>query len=156
MKHFLFGILLSFSSPAFADGIIIGFKGKNNAWDQAAFELYAEQRGMTPVALSARAQHRALSIIKDNPVYELYGFSLGAETVIRLLREVVKLNLPKPQHIITIGAYKTVNVDFTPYGIKFMNYFDASGQGNQSPGIYIHGVKHLDMQRYIANKPRLL
>ncbi len=55
----------------------------------------------------------------------------------------------KPKYIITIGAYKTTDVDFTKYNIKFDNYFDYSGIGQKSPGVHIKNVSHLNMQKHV-------
>jgi hypothetical protein len=54
-----------------------------------------------------------------------------------------------PSYVITIGAYKTTNVDFTRYQVNFDNYFDRSGLGSAGPGRYLPNVAHMKMQRRV-------
>ena len=76
--------------------------------------------------------------------YQLYGYSKGAETVARLLKQPIR----RPVYVITIGAYKTVDVDFSRYNIDNDNYFDAPGIGQTSPGVFLN-VPHYKMQQEV-------
>ena len=53
-----------------------------------------------------------------------------------------------PEYVITIGAYKTTNVNFDKYGIKYNNYFDHSGLGQSSPGVFLD-VSHNKIQQKV-------
>lgn len=138
--------------PAKADGVMIGFRGARGAFDAAAFRAHAERRGLRPVILSAEQHEQALRIIRQNPgPYELYGYSKGAVAVGHVMRKVRAQGLPRPKHVITVGALRSVNVDWRPYGVPFRNWFDASGRGNPAPGIHVRGVGHDRIQRYAAS-----
>jgi len=41
-------------------------------------------------------------------------------------------------------------VDFAPYGIPFVNYFDDSSRGNTAPGQHIN-VPHDQIMRYVTD-----
>lgn len=144
----IFALILIVPTLAYADcdKHIVGFGGLNNAFDHKAFEEYAKNKNACFKYFKWQEKDLALSYIKKlNVDFELYGFSKGAETVAKL----VKYNNIKPKYIITIGAYKTTDVDFTKYNIKFDNYFDYSGIGQKSPGVHIKNVSHLNMQKHV-------
>ncbi len=135
-------------SYAGCDKYVVGFGGLNNAFDHKAFEDYAQNKNACFKYFKWQEKDLALSYIKGlSSDFELYGFSKGAETVAKL----VKVHNIKPKYVITIGAYKTTDVDFTKYNIKFDNYFDYSGFGQKSPGVHIKKVSHLSMQKYVNN-----
>jgi len=149
MKKILVLLFALLPNIAQAD-TIIGFKGKNNAFDHQAFEKYAAKRKLTPVVLSAFDSKNAMHIIRINSTYELYGYSLGAASVAQTMRLIEKEKLHMPRYVITVGAYRTTNVDFNKYNVKFDNYFDASGAGTKSPGKHL-GVSHSDIMRYVVD-----
>ncbi len=148
MKKFLLTCVFLFSISA-ESAEVIGFRGKNEAFDQQAFYEYARQQGLKPVELSASQVAQALKHIQQSQgSYQLYGFSLGAQAVRQVLAHQHRNGLKMPQAVVTIGAYKTVDVDFAKYGVPFVNYFDDSGLGNKSPGIFLR-IPHLQMQQKV-------
>lgn len=145
MQAFAFVLIALFSSLTYAcDSYVVGFKGKNQAFDQKAFETYV---GSKCAALyPAEQTEQAIKFINTLSVpYELYGFSLGAQSV----RTVLTKTTTKPTFVLTIGAYHTANVNFDKYGVKYKNYFDSSGTRQLSPGIHVPGVPHMKMQEYV-------
>jgi len=133
-------------------GFIIGFTGLNETFDHQAFFKFAKSRKLLPIVVSWRQETVAYNIINNSAgYYELYGFSKGAETTYSLMNRLVKNNVRKPNFIITIGAHKDTNVDFSKFGVKFNNYFDVSGIGSRSPGIYVKNREHLKMQEFVTN-----
>lgn len=152
MKKILATIITLLPLQTYAnDCVIIGFRGLKGQFDQSAFEGYAKLKDSYPIVLDYQEVDLALEIIDDNSCYYLYGFSKGAESVIKVLKKVIKNNLPTPHHTLTIGAWHTINVDFRPYNIYFTNYFDSSGVGQKSPGTHVAGVPHSKMQQYVLN-----
>ena len=148
-------LILTFICPAYADavptykGFVIGFTGLNETFDQQAFFDFASKRQLIPITLSWKQEDVALSIIAGSKgYYELYGFSRGASTAYSV---VSKRRGRKPGCVTTIGAYHSTNVDFTKFKIPFVNYFDESGRGQRSPGIYIKNVGHLSIQSHVNN-----
>ena len=128
------------------DSYVIGFRGLNRAFDQPAFDRYADQRGSCSLVYDYTEVVEAASFVDHiQEPYELYGYSAGAAAVGQILPQVSRL----PDYVITVGALSSVNVDFSRYGIRFDNYFDASGRGSRSPGRYIPGVAHDRIQAYV-------
>ena len=110
----------------------------------SAFTEYANIVGYCPRAYSWN-DPQGVKFVQDLQVpYQLYGFSKGAETVAQLLKTKIK----PPEYVLTIGAYKTVNLNFDSYKVRYQNYFDNSGQGQKSPGIFLN-VPHMQMQREV-------
>ena len=106
-----------------------------------------------PIALSPTQDALARELIANSEgYYELYGFSQGAKTVGRILRRTKQDRVRMPGRITTIGAYYTVDVDFTVYDVPFVNYFDDSGRQTKSPGIQIYNVDHLGLQQAVNKK----
>lgn len=149
MKIFFVLIFLLIPNLAHSQ-IIIGFKGAGGAFDNNAFYELAEKRNLRPIIVSTYSRLTIINLIKDNPNYELYGYSKGAAVVSYMVNMIHNSGLPKPQRITTVGAYHSTNVDFRPYGIRFENYFDSSGAGNKSPGYHIGGVSHSAIMRYVT------
>jgi len=149
MKKIIITFIISISSIAHAcSGYIIGFRGKDNQFDQQAFNLYADRVGYCSNAYNWQQYKDAIKLIKTLSVpYQLYGYSQGAVTVANLLK--IK-DLTKPEFVITIGAYRTTDVNFDRYKIKYINYFDNSGRGQRSPGIFLN-VPHSEIQREVNN-----
>jgi hypothetical protein len=126
-------------------GYIIGFKGLEDAFDTAAFRQYADRLGYCNKVYSWHEDKKAVQYVDQLKVpYQLYGFSKGAQTVSTILGRVKH----RPEFVITIGAYKTTNVDFTNYKVNFVNYFDESGKGQKGPGIFLN-VLHFEMQKEV-------
>ena len=149
----LFALFLFFAAPpepaqsaVDCDSYIVGFRGLNRAFDQLAFDQYADRRGSCSLVYDHTEVAEAAGFIDhiDEP-YELYGYSAGAVAVRRVLQQVQRL----PQYVITVGALASVDVNFAPWGIQFDNWFDASGHGSRSPGRYIPGVAHDRIQAYV-------
>lgn len=135
----LFGAGLAHSCSSF----VIGFKGSKGAFDQQAFLTYVGARCWH--VFRAEETEQALQLIQGIRVpFELYGFSLGAQSV----REVLKRTPKKPVFVLTLGAYHTANVNFDSYQIPYFNIFDDSGSQQKSPGIKIFGVPHMRLQAY--------
>ena len=127
-------------------GWVIGFRGQNEVFDFDAFADYAiiQNRCFRSFSWNQGAEaERMLTALKVP--YELYGFSRGAETVASLLRQ----GRVHPDRVITVGAFRTVNVNFDRHGIPYRNYFDRSGLGQQSPGVYLD-VDHGRVQRAVT------
>ena len=145
MKKILALCLLLLPTVAQAD-VIIGFRGKDGAFDQQAFSRFADKRGKPGVILYADQIDAALSHIEKHQRYELYGYSLGASSVVKVMRKVKHM----PEHIWTVGAFHSTNVNFTSYGVRFDNFFDASGTGTKSPGMHI-GVSHGKIMQFVSD-----
>lgn len=143
-------LVFLFSNAAYAcDTYVLGFRGVNGAFDTQAFEKYVGKRCSR--LYNSNQTQEAVNFINNITVpYELYGFSLGAQSV----RIVLKNAYIKPKFVLTIGAYHTANVNFDKYGVEYKNYFDGSGKLQKSPGIYVPNVQHMKMQEYV-NKEML-
>ena len=150
MKKLLGVLLLAWASNSIAcDYYVVGFKGKNGAFDTKAFNDYVGKNCSR--LYSAEQTKEAVNFINHITVpYELYGFSLGAQSV----RTVLKNAYIRPVFVLTIGAYHTVDVNFDRYGVKYKNYFDASGWNQTSPGIKVLNVHHMDLQKYVTREMR--
>ena len=128
------------------NGYVLGFKGLNEVFDRVAFDAYAKQINYCGKVFSWHQRKDALKFILALDInYHLYGYSKGAETVGYLLEN---LEDSKPEYVITIGAYKTVDVNFDKYEVKYNNYFDASGLGQKSPGVFLN-VSHDKIQKEV-------
>lgn len=139
-------LLLPITGYAACSSYLIGFKGTNAAFDTDAFNSYSSKiESCSRVYEWQQVDDARMFIDKLDVPYTLYGFSKGAESIINLVPKVKHL----PKYIITIGAWHTVNVNFTKYNVKFDNYFDYSGGKQKSPGVHVTGVKHMEMQRYV-------
>jgi len=132
-------------------GIIIGFRGSQEQFDQKAFEDFANKRNLRPIAVSPYYMARAVEIIeRHRGRYELYGYSLGAQAAKQVVVYQHQARKKLPDRITTVGAHKKTNVDFAPYGIPFVNYFDDSGRGNAAPGQHID-LPHDQIMRYVTD-----
>ncbi len=147
MKKLLLLLFMLFGSNAFAcTGYVVGFKGLNDAFDHKAFNRYAKQIGFCGKVFSWHQDKQAVEFINQLKIpYQMYGFSRGAATITDVLKQPLKT---KPVFVITIGAYKTADVNFQKYQVKFANYFDQSGVGQKSPGMFIN-VSHFEMQEKV-------
>ncbi len=139
--------LLACIMPALAfacDGYVLGFKGKDDVFDNRAFREYADHLNYCYKTYSWHQVKVVEQDLKSITVpYRLYGFSLGAVSVSNLLKNV---NIKKPEYVITIGAYKTTNVNFDQFKVDYRNFFDRSGIGQKSPGIFLD-VSHDKIQQ---------
>lgn len=146
MKKIVLSLLLSM--PLFAHackGHVIGFKGLNDSFNSVSFQKYANRLNYCSKSFSWHQHKEALQYIQTlNKPYRLYGFSKGAETV----SYVLKKTKTKPEYIVTIGAYKTTNVNFDDYRIRYNNFFDHSGVGQKSPGIFFN-VSHANIEKEV-------
>ena len=147
MKLFLFLLLLATSvSQAECDSYVIGFLGAGGAFDQAAFDRYAERNAACSLVYNSEEIIAAVNFINQTKgSYQLYGYSAGASSIVPVLRKVQRM----PNFILTIGAWYTTDVDFGDYEINFDNFFDDSGRRQQSPGIHVYNVSHGKMQEYV-------
>lgn len=145
MQALAFVLILLFANVTYAcDSYVVGFKGLGSQFDHEAFEHYVGSRCSR--LYSAADTPKAVEFIHTlNQPYELYGFSLGAQSV----RTVLATAKTKPSFVLTIGAYHTADVDFDKYGVEYKNYFDASGRLQRSPGIHVPNVQHMKMQKYV-------
>ena len=124
------------------DGYVIAFRGLNDVFDQSALNVYASRINYCSKTFSWHKEKDAIEFIEKLDVsYQLYGFSRGAGSVATVLKQVKT----KPEYVITIGAYKTTNVDFDKYNVRYDNFFDNSGIGQRSPGMYLN-VPHNKIQ----------
>ena len=147
MFKLLFLITLLFANSANACiGYVVAFRGQNDIFDQPALEQYANHLGYCYKVFGWYQSKYAVHFISSTDVkYRLYGFSKGAETISRLLKDS---STRKPEYVLTVGAFRTVDVDFKKYNIKFENYFDNSGRGQKSPGIFL-SVSHSLIQKEV-------
>ena len=146
-------ILLLFVAGATAEpqGIIIGFRGSQEQFDQTAFEDFAKKRNLIPFVASPYYFARVVDKINQHHgYYELYGYSLGAQAVRQVVVHIHQASGRMPGRITTVGAHSKTNVDFAPYAVVFENYFDASGRNNRAPGQHL-SVPHDQIMRYVAD-----
>ena len=149
--RYLILLFLFLSSSVIAKDFIIGFRGMDEQFDTEAFILFAHKRNLKPYVFSANQVSSAVRLIKSKKKnYELYGYSLGAVSVRETLTILKKENVHMPTFIITVGAYKTTNVNFKDFDVNFFNFFDDSGKGSLSPGLYIP-VPHHQIMRYVTD-----
>ena len=148
MKIILLALLL-FPLNAFAcNGYVIAFKGLNDAFDFKAFKEYTEQAGLCGKTYSwTNVQGATKFILSSELPYELYGYSQGAESVRNFLKNTA---LRKPTFVITVGAYKTANVNFDDFNVNYINFFDDSGKEQKNSGIFLKVPHHKIQQE--ANK----
>lgn len=134
-------------SMAFAcQGLVIGFKGVDDAFDHKAFTHYAKKQGYCAKSFSWYQTKEAVKLIGNLSIpYQLYGYSKGAVSVSEVLQHSA---LKKPEFVITIGAHRTTNVNFDRFGVRYVNYFDSSGLGQRSAGIFLD-VSHWEIQREV-------
>jgi hypothetical protein len=155
MKNLLLLLFLVSTNLFACESYIFGFRGANRMFDEKVFIEYAYHYNMCWYIFNADQNKQAVKLIGQiKKPYEMYGFSLGAETIRQVLKVVDSKKMKKPNHVITIGAYRTTNVDFTKYDVSFINYFDESGKGQKSPGIYIAGVPHNQIQKVVDSRIR--
>jgi hypothetical protein len=147
MKKFILSTVLLFPLLAQAcNGYVIGFKGLNDIFDQTAFDAYVQRFKYCGKTYSWHQQTAGLKFVENIRVpYQLYGYSKGSESVSYLLKHTKS---KKPEYVITLGAYRTTDVNFDKYHVDYDNYFDNSGIGQKSPGIYIN-VPHIDIQKEV-------
>ncbi len=147
MKKIVLSLLLSL--PLFAHackGYVVGFRGLNDTFNYASFQKYANRLGYCSKSFSWHQDKEALQYIQTlKKPYRLYGFSRGAQTV----SDVLKRTKTKPEYVLTIGAYKTTNVNFDEHGIRYDNFFDHSGVGQKSPGVFFN-VSHADIEKEVS------
>lgn len=143
---FLFLLLCLPKLVVACTGYVVGFKGKNDAFDMHSFNNYVTKQNYCGKVYSWNQHGNAINFISliDKP-YQLYGYSKG---VVGLKKVLNTSYLKKPYYIITIGAYKTTDVNFDTFNISYDNYFDESGRGQKSPGIYLNVPHHL-MQKEV-------
>ena len=149
----LFALFLFFSKPSApavpesdCKSYIVGFRGMNRAFDQAAFDQYADRRGGCSLVYDYTESGPAVDFVNTiTEPYELYGYSAGAVAVGQVLKQAQR----PASYAVTIGALASVDVDFDRYGIKFDNWFDDSGRGSRSPGQHLPGVPHDQIQSYV-------
>ncbi len=148
MKKLLL-LLLYFPTVVFAcKGYVIGFKGLNDVFDHKAFASYADRIGYCSKSYSWNDIKSPRTLISNTTVpYQLYGYSKGAVSI----RNFLKTELRKPEFILTIGAYRTTDVNFDSYGIRYENYFDHSGVGQSSPGTFLN-VSHNKIQQEVNKR----
>lgn len=126
------------------ESYVIGFRGKDRAFDEQAFNRYVGNR--CSKLYNAEQTKKAIQFIQGiEAPYELYGFSLGAQSVATVLKNVTTM----PNFVLTIGAYYSTDVNFDRYNIKYKNYFDTSGRLQKSPGILVPNVAHMKLQEYV-------
>jgi hypothetical protein len=146
MKILIFLFVFFCSNVWSCENEVIAFKGINSQFDNVAFKEYVKRNhACSKIFEWHQTEQASYYINKSNTPYQLYGYSKGADSVAKTLTKVKRL----PYYIITIGAWKTVDLDFTKWNISFHNYFDSSGKGQKSPGILIENVSHYKMQEHV-------
>lgn len=147
MIRFLITIILLYASSVNACvGYVVAFRGQNDVFDQSALEKYANHLSYCYKVFGwYQFKDAVLFINSIDENYQLYGFSKGAETISKLLKNS---SIRKPEYVLTIGAFRTADVDFKKYNIKFDNYFDDSGRGQLSPGVFL-SVSHSKIQKEV-------
>jgi hypothetical protein len=151
MRKLILLLLMLYSISGIAcDRYVVGFRGINDIFDNDAFVEYADKKKSCYKAFSHLEVDQAVKFIsKIDMPYQIYGYSAGARSVGRALAFLKKDKIMMPYYIITIGAYRTADVNFTRYNIEYHNYFDESGLGQRSPGITIIGIGHDKIQKFI-------
>jgi len=145
MKKIIYAALFLPTIAFACNGYVIGFKGINDAFDHKSFIAYADRIGYCAKSYSWHDTNSAKLLIKNTTIpYYLYGYSMGAVSV----RKVLTQDLRKPEFVITIGAYRTTNVNFEKYSVRYANYFDRSGLGQTSPGTFLN-VSHDKIQQEV-------
>lgn len=152
MKKLILVLFILTHTNIFAcEKYVIGFKGIRDIFDNQAFIEYAVKKQSCHKSFSYTEINLAVKFISTLKVpYQLYGYSAGASSVGQTLSLLKKNKMPMPDYVITIGAYKTTDVNFSKYGIKYDNYFDESGQGQKGPGTMILNVGHDKIQKFIT------
>jgi hypothetical protein len=152
MKKLLLLFFILIHGTTFAcEKYVIGFKGLRNIFDNQAFIEYTVKKQSCYKLFSHTEINSAVKFISILKVpYQLYGYSAGAASVGQTLSLLNKNKITMPEYVITIGAYKTTDVNFNRYGIKYDNYFDESGQGQKGPGTMISNVGHDKIQKFIV------
>ena len=147
MKKYILLILLCIPLLSYScNGYVLGFKGLNDSFDEKAFNFYVNKLNYCKKLYSWHNREGAIKFIKTLDVeYQLYGFSKGATTISYILQQP---KIKKPEYVITVGAYKTTDVNFDRYKVKYNNYFDNSGKGQNSPGIFLN-VSHSEIQKEV-------
>lgn len=146
LRLIVVAMLLAPITAVACSGWLIGFRGLDNRFDYEAFADLADQQGLCFKSFGWQDQIKAQRMIDKLTIpYHLYGFGRGAQTVATMLRS----GQVRPESVITVGAYRTVDVNFDRYGIPYRNYFDRSGQGQSSPGLYLD-VDHNRIQRVVT------
>ena len=142
----LFFIFYTAVSSAECSSYVIGFRGAGGAFDQAAFDRYAERNAACSLVYNSEEIDNAANFINQTTgSYQLYGFSAGASAIVPVLKKVKRM----PGFVLTIGAWYTTDVDFGDYEINFDNFFDESGKLQKSPGIHVYNISHGKMQEYV-------
>lgn len=155
MRYLIF-LFLFISSSAMAKDFIIGFKGMNEQFDTEAFIEFAHKKNLKPYVFGANQVSSAVKLIKiKKQNYQLYGYSLGAVSVRETLTTLKKENVRMPTFVMTVGAHKTTNVNFKDFDVDFLNFFDDSGKGSTSPGLYI-SIPHSQIMRYVTDMHMVL
>ncbi len=142
----LFWLLFLLPTTALScTGYVIGFKGLNDRFDHKAFDSYSDKKGLCSKSFSWTDIGLARKFVINTPVpYHLYGYSKGAESI----RQFLNYDIRKPDSVITIGAYRTTDVNFDRHNVQYVNYFDISGKGQTSPGIFVN-VSHDKIQQKV-------
>ncbi len=147
MKKIIYLVFFLPSIVLACNGYVIGFKGKHDRFDQKAFTSYANSLDYCAKSYSWQDIHSAIKLITNTIVpYQLYGYSMGATSVKKILQQ----NLRKPEFVLTIGAYRTTDVNFDQYNVRYENYFDNSGLGQKGPGKFLN-VSHDKIQQEVNN-----
>jgi hypothetical protein len=143
----IFFILLLFSCNVWScQTTTIAFKGLDGYFDNNAFQEYVKKKNSCSKIFEWHQINQVVRYIEQSDVsYQMYGYSKGAESVMKVMNQVNRF----PTYIITIGAWKDVDLDFTKWNIPFHNYFDSSGIGQKSPGVFFKSVPHYKMQEHI-------
>lgn len=145
MKKIIYAALLLPTLAFACKGYVIGFKGKNDVFDHKSFTAYADRIEYCYKSYSWQDTNSAKLFINNTTVpYQLYGYSMGAVSVKKILTQ----DLRKPEFVLTIGAYRTADVNFEKYSVKYANYFDRSGLGQTSPGTFLN-VSHDKIQQEV-------
>lgn len=146
-KLFLTLLLASTSQYSLAEKLLIGFKGQHDQFDSVAFATFAKARNLTPVEFSANSiQLAAYTVNTRATEYEVYGYSLGASSAVKLVKLQYENKKLLPQFITTVGAHKNANLNLQKFGIPYIHFFDSSGVGSIYPGTRIYTTHSTAMQ----------
>lgn len=149
IKMFKYLLLLVLLLPGVASACrinIVAFSGIDGSFNHGALATYAHKVGGCTRVFGWSQVREATNYINSTiKPYQLYGYSRGAASIRPVLEHVNR----DPVYIITVGAWRTVDLDFTSYRVKFSNYFDGSGVGQKSPGSHHPDVPHYRIQEWI-------
>jgi len=129
-------------------GVLIGFRGLNNIFDQAAFEDFAKTQGYSKTLVideweQKSAVNSAVDSLKDfKTPYGLYGFSLGGDSA-KLMVKTVKAMQAKgksatlPNAVYIIGSSQVIPFKDAFVGVPEVMFWFHANTKHDVDGVFI-------------------